>query len=128
MAFKNEDLAIHLSEQFEQDVWGLYAQHISAWDEHTHNEKREYQREYIKRPGKREQNNKNGRAYHARFKDIRNAKSKEWCERNKERMRELRKAWKERNREKVLQADREYQAKKRAERLAAAQQLSVNQP
>ncbi len=145
MAFKNEDLAIHLSEQFEQSTWEVYAAEIAAVSEWRNKRNSEYMTEYLARPNVKQAK----KAYMAEYRRLPEkkamkseterkhreahpeeyaAKRKRQYEQNRERILAQKAAWRERNRETVLQHDRERAAKKRAERLAAAQQLSVNQP
>ncbi len=148
MAFKNEDLAIHLSETFEQDIWAantnelfmqrLYMnERVRRWNESPKG--KAYHKERWKKPEVLARHNewrRERRALLAQERPQREPPTPEEIEARKERERERKRKNKAaayaRNRNdpaymaKRAEENRIYQAKKRAERLAAQQQPETN--
>ncbi len=137
MAFKNEDLAIHLSEQFEQDVWAEYARELMREHEGRNAWQREYaaqpankkkQREYEARPDVRAKRYERYADYYSQTSEQQRARVAAWRKNNPERVAAQKRAWAAEKRasdpayaerEKARHAAR--RAKKRAERLASQQ-------
>ncbi len=144
MAFKNEDLAIHLSEQFEQNVWAEYARELMREHETRNTWQREYaaqpankqkQREYEAKPEGRAKRYARYRDYYSQTAEQQRARVAMWRQNNPERNAAQKRAWAAERRAsdpafvaKERARHAAWREKKRAERLAAAQQLSVNQP
>ncbi len=142
MAFKNEDIAIHLEEQFEQPTWEAYAvvmaeQH--AWKNEQQRqymaepERRAHQRQYEAKPEVRAVRNERQRAAHAADPEKRKEYMRAWRAENSEREAARKRAeYHKRNTPEYREAERERQrlmrARKATERLAAMQQVPVNAP